>query len=58
MQQLSVSFFTRKNLDNIWLWRGVKLVANDMVGLDDLPTTSSDSESTASSSGDDIFELY
>ena len=29
-----------------------------MVGLDDLPTTSSDSESTASSSGDDIFELY
>ena len=52
------SKFTQKNLDNIWLYRGVKLVAGKMVGLDDLPITSSDSEFTASSGGEDIFELY
>ena len=42
----------------IWLYRGVKLVAGKMVGLDDLPISSSDSEFTASSGGEDIFELY
>ena len=29
-----------------------------MVGLDDLPITSSESEFTASSGGEDVYELY
>ena len=34
-------------------------MASQMVGFDDLPTTSSESEFTPSSSGEeDIFELY
>ena len=53
-----ISKLTQKNLDTIWLHRGVKLVASQMVGLDDLPITSSESEFTASSSDEDIFELY
>ena len=48
----------RKNLDNISLYRGVKLVSRKMVGLDDLPITSSESEFTASSGGKDVYELY
>ena len=48
----------KKNLDNISLYRGVKLVSSKMVGLDDLPITSSESEFTASSGGEDVYELY
>jgi len=40
------------------LYRGVKLVSRKMVGLDDLPITSSESEFTASSGGEDVYELY
>ena len=39
-------------------YRGVKLVSRKMVGLDDLPITSSESEFTASSGGEDVYELY
>ena len=38
---------------------GVKLVASQMVGLDDIPITSSESDYLASSDGDiDIHNLY
>ena len=57
MHQLQVNLH-RKNLDNISLYRGVKLVSRKMVGLDDLPITSSESEFTASSGGEDVYELY
>ena len=40
------------------MYRGVKLVADKMVGIDDQAITSSDSEFTASSGDEDIFELY
>ena len=52
------SKFTQKNLDNIWLYRDVKLVAGKMVGLDDLPITSSESDFTVSNGGEAIYELY
>ena len=55
---LTTSKCTQTILDTIWLYRGVKLVASQMVGLDDLPITSSESEFTASSGDEDIFELY
>ena len=54
MHQLQVNLH-RKNLDNISLYRGVKLVSRKMVGLDDLPITSSESEFTASSGGEDVY---
>ena len=54
----TTSKLTQTNLDTIWLYRGVKLVASQMVGLDDLPITSSESEFTASSGGEDVYELY
>ena len=54
----TTSKLTQKNLDNISLYRGAKLVASRMVGLDDLPITSSESEFTASSGGEDVYELY
>jgi len=38
-------------------YKGAKLVASRMVGLDDLPITSSESEFTASSGGEDVYEL-
>ena len=57
MHQLQVNLH-RKNLDNISLYRGAKLMASRMVGLDDLPITSSESEFTASSGGEDVYELY
>ena len=39
--------------------RGVKVVASQMVGLDDLPITSSDSDYSVSSGGDEnVHELY
>ena len=55
---LTTSNCTQTILDTILLYRGVKLVASQMVGLDDLPITSSESEYTAASGGEDIFELY
>ena len=55
---LTTSKCTQTILDTIWLYRGVKLVASQMVGLDDLPITSSESEFTASSGGEDVYELY
>ena len=36
-------------------YKGVKPVASQMVGLDDLPITSSESEFTASSGGEDVY---
>ena len=33
-------------------------LASQMVGPDDLPITSSESEFTASSGGEDVYELY
>ena len=54
----TTSKLTQKNLDNISLYRGVKLVSSKMVGLDDLPITCSESEFTASSGGEDVYELY
>ena len=54
----TTSKLKQKNLDNISLYRGVKLVSSKMVGLDDLPITSSESEFTASSGGEDVYELY
>ena len=51
-------FFQNGDLDNISLYRGAKLMASRMVGLDDLPITSSESEFTASSGGEDVYELY
>ena len=54
----TTSKLTQTNLDTIWLYRGLKLVASQMVGLDDLPITSSESEFTASSGNEDVFELY
>ena len=54
MHQLQVNLH-RKNLDNISLYGGAKLMASRMVGLDDLPITSSESDFTVSSGGEEIY---
>ena len=56
MHQLQVSIH-RKTLI-VFHCTGVKLVSSKLVGLDDLPITSSESEFTASSGGKDVYELY
>ena len=51
-------YFVLPSEKSILPHRGVKLVADKMVGIDDQALTSSDSEFTASSGDEDIFELY